>query len=128
MSESVAFIHALVVVTIVAGVSDDQPGVQVELYVDTGAGFVPQQMTPGGGSEYSTLLGAQPSGSLVRYYVAATDGFPQTTTEPQATNCSWRITSSSERIGPQGTFRGLRVPMTSNLVFVMVHSSIIAKH
>jgi len=77
-----------VVVTVV---SFDQEGLgKVELMVDTGAGFVSQQMYDDGtlgdvvasDSIFTSVIGTQQSGSLVKYYAKATDNTGQTDNWP----------------------------------------------
>jgi hypothetical protein len=72
---------------IVTVVSFDQEGLaKVELMLDTGAGFSPQQMyddgTRGDGvagdSIFTLVIGTQQSGTLVKYYAKATDNIGQT--------------------------------------------------
>jgi hypothetical protein len=77
-------------VTVTTEATDDQPLVSVELFVDTGGGFAPRPMFDdglqgdgaAGDSVFGSRIEALPSGTLVRYYVAATDSGAQTTTEP----------------------------------------------
>jgi hypothetical protein len=76
-------------VAVTACVADGQGLSGVELLVDSGSGFVPQLMFVDGpcgpGDAYSlfgALIAAQPGGTLVRYYVLATDTIAQTSTLP----------------------------------------------
>ncbi|MCP3981088.1 MAG: hypothetical protein GY716_17460 [bacterium] len=79
-------------VTVTADVVDDESGPQVELWVDDGTGYSASTMfddglngdaAPGDG-RYGATIGTQPPGTIVRYYVSATDTLPQTVTDPSA--------------------------------------------
>jgi hypothetical protein len=77
-------------VTVTAQVADDIALSTVELFVDLGGGFVPRRTfddgahgdgEPGDGV-YGAFIEAQPDGSLVRYYILATDSSAQATSSP----------------------------------------------
>jgi hypothetical protein len=78
------------IVLITALVTDQEGLAGVELFLDTGAGFVAQTMfddgAHGDGAPADSLFGAAiaplPDGSLIRYYVQATDAIGQVTTKP----------------------------------------------
>lgn len=63
---------------------------KVDLYVNTGSGFVPQSMNDNGqdgdvtagDSLFSSVIPAQASGALVKYYAVATDDIGQTDSWP----------------------------------------------
>ena len=67
----------------------------VDLMVDSGSGFVPQPMFDDGLSGdgvagdgvFGSEISPQTSGTLVRYYIQATDSAVQTTTYPCWTRC-----------------------------------------
>lgn len=77
-------------VTITAEVSDQEGLDRVELMVDMGSGYVAQVMYDDGAhgdgaaadSVFGAIIGVQPSGTLVKYYVAAYDLLGQVTTKP----------------------------------------------
>lgn len=77
-------------VTITARAIDNIAVTSVQLWVDAGSGYAAQPMYDdgahgdgqAGNSVYGAFIAPQPDGRLVRYYVAATDTFGQTTTAP----------------------------------------------
>jgi len=77
-------------VTVSASITDDAGSVTAELFVDTGTGFLALPMFDDGvhgdgeplDDIYGAAIAAQADGTLVRYYVSASDGAPQTTTVP----------------------------------------------
>jgi hypothetical protein len=77
-------------VIVTAHATDNQAVVSVELWVDTGAGFAARPMFDDGAHGdgqvgdrvYGASISPEPAGTRIRYYVAATDGFPQTTVYP----------------------------------------------
>jgi len=77
-------------VTITAEVTDDRPGVFVELWLDDGSGFVPLPLLDDGigvdgatgDDEFSATISARPAGTLLRYYVEAVDSSAQTVRYP----------------------------------------------
>ncbi len=64
-------------VIVTAAASDDLGVASVELFVDTGAGFIAQPMFDDGGL-FAASIAPRPSGTLVRYYVVVTDTLSQT--------------------------------------------------
>lgn len=81
VSRSIPLPEAGQAVTISAAVSDDQAVAGVELLVDLGAGFSASPMFddglhgdgPAGDSVFGATIDGQPHGTLVRYYLRATD-------------------------------------------------------
>lgn len=79
-------------VLINALVSDQEGLASVQLFVDTGAGFVAVPMYDDGNhgdgaaadSLFAASIAPQSDGSLVRYYVQATDAIGQVTTKPSS--------------------------------------------
>jgi hypothetical protein len=77
-------------VTVTARVTDDGGLTAVDLYVSTGSGYAPQFMYDDGmhddggidDSVYGAAIPPQADGTIVRYYVVATDTLPQTTRDP----------------------------------------------
>jgi hypothetical protein len=77
-------------VIVTAEATDDQTLQTVELWVDSGGGFSPTLMLDdglsgdgdAGDSVYGAMIAPHPGGSLVRYYVVATDSILQKTSEP----------------------------------------------
>jgi hypothetical protein len=77
------------VVTVTAAASDAGL-VAVELWVDSGSGYAVQPMFDdglhgdgaAGNGVWGTAIAAQPSGTVVRYYVEATDNLAQSATAP----------------------------------------------
>ena len=62
---------------------------------------------------------------MVRYLPRV--GWSTSTTVPVARSDGSSAISFIERIGPHGTSAGFRMSITSNLVLVLVHSSIVSK-
>src|SRR5262245_24916761 len=83
-------------VTVTGHVTDDHAVSSVLLWVNKGAGYVSQTMfddgVHGDGQAGDQIFGAQitpaSTGTLVKYYLAATDALPQTTTYPQGSPAS----------------------------------------
>ncbi len=79
-------------VTVTTRVADDQPSLVVDLRVDVGSGFIAQPMFDdglhgdgiAGDSVFGATIPSKPTATLVRYYIAATDSLPQTSTDPPA--------------------------------------------
>ena len=77
-------------VIVTAEATDDQTLQTVALWVDTGGGYLPTVMLDdglsgdgaAGDSVYGAMIAPQPGGTLVRYYVVATDSILQSTYEP----------------------------------------------
>jgi hypothetical protein len=79
-------------VIVSARATDDHGVTSVDLFVDSGAGFVSQAMFDDGlhgdgaaGNQiYGAFIPAKPDGTLVKYYISAADTIAQTTTFPAA--------------------------------------------
>lgn len=85
-------------VHVTARAGDDGSLAAIELWVDDGAGFMPQPMaddgTQGDGAPGDSVFGAsiapRPAGTVVRYYVTATDDSAQTTAAPDGAPADWQ--------------------------------------
>ncbi|MBP7148339.1 MAG: lamin tail domain-containing protein [Acidobacteria bacterium] len=77
-------------VAVFARVTDDESVSSVQLFVDEGSGYVPRPMFDdgvhgdgyAGDLTYGAFIAAHPDGTLVRYYISATDTLPQTICDP----------------------------------------------
>ncbi len=94
---------------LITALVSDQEGLQsVELFVDIGAGFVVQAMIDDGnhgdGAAADSLFGAsiasQPDGTLVKYYVQATDALGQITTKPSTAPVAYRAYTVGHMVPP----------------------------
>jgi hypothetical protein len=88
-----------------ARATDDEGVVSVQLYLDDGAGFLPEPMFDDGlhgdgnvnDATYGVFVGPRPEGTLVRYYVAATDTLAQVTFEPAGAPSDYRAYTVGHR-------------------------------
>jgi hypothetical protein len=78
-------------VIVTARATDDHAVTAVDLFVNTGGGYVSQTMFddglhgdgPAGNQIYGAVITPKPDGTIVKYYVAARDTIVQTTTFPE---------------------------------------------